>query len=177
MRKAKQAVVTSALGLAVLATPLALPTLGGSTGTVEAAEVGVDVPVDPVAIGEAIEEAKRTADNRSGFVKGAMEKAYFEAGQQHNVMVMNLSQGYNSNGLQGVHYFTTVEYDGITFGVWVFEDGTFINEGDGGYDNWAFRGWFERTGDQGHTVNFHKPLGIIRNTNVFQSDTIAEHHM
>lgn len=31
-----------------------------------------------------------------------MEKAFFEFGQQYNVMVMNLSQGYNSNQLQGV---------------------------------------------------------------------------
>lgn len=40
MRIAKQFVVTSVLGLAVavLATPLALPNLGGSTGTVEAAD-------------------------------------------------------------------------------------------------------------------------------------------
>ncbi|RDW19443.1 stress protein [Oceanobacillus arenosus] len=157
MIKAKQAVVTSALGLAVLATPLALPNLGGSTGSAEAAEVGAEVTVDPVAIGQAIDDAKRTADNRSGFVKGAMEKAFFEAGQQHNVMVMNLSQGYNSNQVQGVQYFDTVDYNGITYGVWVFDEGTFVNEGDGGYDNWAFRGWFERTEEQGHTVNFHRP--------------------
>ncbi|WP_339229789.1 stress protein [Oceanobacillus sp. FSL K6-2867] len=156
MRKVKQAVVTSALGLAVLATPLTLPTLG-VTDSAEAAEVSGEVTVDPVAIGEAIADAKKTADNRSGFVKGAMEKAFFEAGQQYNVMVMNLSQGYNSNQLQGVQYFDTVDYDGITFGVWVFEEGTFVNEGDGGYDNWAFRGWFERTGDDQKTVNFHRP--------------------
>ncbi|MDY0393926.1 hypothetical protein RWE15_04920 [Virgibacillus halophilus] len=61
MRKAKQAVVTSALGLAVLATPLALPTLGGSDGTAEAAEVGGDVTVDPVAIGQAIADAKKNS--------------------------------------------------------------------------------------------------------------------
>src|SRR6478609_10266899 len=137
MRKAKQAAVASALGLAVLATPLTLPSLGDDTGSAEAAEVGGEVTVDPVAIGQAIEDAKKSADNRSGFVKGAMEKSFFESGQQYNVMVMNLSQGYNSDQLQGVQYFD--------------------NEGDGGYDNWAFRGWFERTGDDEKTVNFHRP--------------------
>ena len=157
MRKAKQAAVASALGLAVLATPLTLPSLGDDTGSAEAAEVGGEVTVDPVAIGQAIEDAKKSADNRSGFVKGAMEKSFFESGQQYNVMVMNLSQGYNSDQLQGVQYFDTVDYDGITYGVWVFEEGTFINEGDGGYDNWAMRGWFERTGDDEKTVNFHRP--------------------
>ena len=75
MRKAKRVVVTSALGIAVLATPLALPTLGGSTGSAEAAEVSGEITVDPVAIGQAIEDAKKSADNRSGFVKGAMEKS------------------------------------------------------------------------------------------------------
>ncbi|NHH95995.1 Stress response protein YvgO [Bacillus sp. MB95] len=86
-----------------------------------------------------------------------MEKAFFESGQQYNVMVMNLSQGYNSDQLQGVQYFDTADYDDITFGVWIFEEGTFINEGDGGDDNWAFRGWLERTGDDEKTVNFHRP--------------------
>jgi len=28
---------------------------------------------------------------------------------------MNLSQGYNSNQLQGVQYFDTADYDGITY--------------------------------------------------------------
>lgn len=154
MRRAKQVVVTSVLGLSVLAMPLAMPTFGGSTGITEAAEVGGEVTIDPVAIGQAIADAKKTADNRSGFVKGAMEKTFFEAGQTYNVMVMNLSQGYNSNNLQGIQYFDTVDYDGVTFGVWVFEKGTFVNEGDGGYINWAFRGWFER---DGNTVNFHSP--------------------
>jgi len=116
MRKAKQAVVASAVGVAVLATPLALPNLGGSTGSAEDAEVGGDVTVDPVAIGQAIADAAKTADNRSGFVKGAMEKAFFESGQQYNVMVMNLSQEYNSDQLRGVQYFDTVDYDGITYG-------------------------------------------------------------
>ncbi|MGG0418705.1 stress protein [Priestia aryabhattai] len=156
MRRAKQAVVASAVGLAVLATPLALPNLGDSAGSAEAAEVGGSVTIDPVAIGQAIADAAKTADNRSGFVKGAREKAFYEAGEQYNVIVMNLSQGYDEK-LQGIQYFDTVDYDGVTFGVWVFEDGTFVNEGDGGYDNWAFRGWFERTGDDDKTVNFHRP--------------------
>jgi len=39
MRRAKQAVVASAVGLAMLATPLTLPNLGGSAGSAEAAEV------------------------------------------------------------------------------------------------------------------------------------------
>lgn len=58
MKKAKQAAVASALGLAVLATPLTLPSLGDDTGSAQAAEVGGEVTVDPVAIGQAIDDAK-----------------------------------------------------------------------------------------------------------------------
>jgi len=61
-----------------LATALALPNLWGSAGS---AEVGGDVKVDPVTIGQAIVGAAKTAEKRSGFVKGAMEKAFFESGQ------------------------------------------------------------------------------------------------
>ncbi len=78
---------------------------------------GSTVTSPPTSAASAEPVAKKTADNRSGFVKGAMEKAFFESGQQYNVMVMNLSQGYNPNQLQGVQYFDTVDYDGITFGV------------------------------------------------------------
>ena len=74
MRRAKQAVVASAVGLAMLATPLALPNLGGSAGSAEAAEVGGDVAIDPVAVGQAIADAAKTADNRSGFVKERWKK-------------------------------------------------------------------------------------------------------
>ncbi|MFE7822299.1 hypothetical protein ACFU1R_29615 [Priestia megaterium] len=81
----------------MLATPLTLPNLGASAGSAEAAEIGEYVTIDPVTIGQAIADAAKTADNQSGFVKGAMEKALFESGQQYNVMVMNLSQGYNSD--------------------------------------------------------------------------------
>ena len=93
-----------------------------------------------------------------------MEKAFFESGQQYNVMVMNLSQGYNSNQLQGVQYFDTEDYDGITYCVQVFEEGTFINEGDGGYNNWAFRGWFERIGDDQKRSTFIdlNRIGIVK---------------
>lgn len=52
-------------------------------------------------------------------------------------------------------YYDSVEYDGITFGIWVFEDGTFVNNGDGGYINWTFVGSFDREEGSG-TVDFHK---------------------
>ncbi|MCY9376009.1 hypothetical protein MOF34_12935 [Bacillus sp. T17B1] len=38
--------------------------------------------------------------------------------------------------------------------IWVFEDGSFTNKGDGGWINWAFRGWFDRDDS---TVETHRP--------------------
>lgn len=81
-------------------------------------------------------------------------QAYYNLGQQqYDVMVMNLSQGHDPSGLQGVVGYSDATYDGITYGVWIFESGTFVNEGDGGYINWAFFGVYDRP-DNGGTVHF-----------------------
>ncbi len=42
------------------------------------------------------------------------------------------------------------------FGIWVFEDGEFTNKGDGGWINWAFRGWFDRDGGHVKFLSSHK---------------------
>ena len=49
--------------------------------------------------------------------------------------------------------FTTAS---IPYGVWIFESGTFVNQGDGGFINWAFAGNCKRTGKDGKTVVFSK---------------------
>jgi hypothetical protein len=38
-------------------------------------------------------------------------------------------------------------YDGVVYGVWIFEQGTFVNNGDGGYINWAAYGLINRVSD------------------------------
>ena len=68
-------------------------------------------------------------------------------------MVFNLSQGYH-NGLRGVKFYGSANYHGVIYGIWVFESGQFTNQGDGGWINWAFKGWFDRNGQ---TVTFRKP--------------------
>ena len=92
--------------------------------------------------------------NRSGYVKSLMEGSFYEAGQRYNVMVIKADHSYTEN-LQNVVYDAKASGGNYpTFRVIVFESGVFTNRGDGGYDNWAFRGWFDR---DGMTVNFHKP--------------------
>ncbi|MEA5603976.1 hypothetical protein [Nostoc sp. UHCC 0252] len=120
-------------------------------------EGSVNVEVDALGIAEAIVSSAKTAQNREGFVKNLSETGFFQGGQQYNVMVFNLSQGYTKNFNNGIKTYFSAVYDGVIYGTWIFEDGEFTNEGDGGYINWAFQGWFERTGDQGHHVIFRKP--------------------
>ena len=109
-----------------------------------------------------IRSTKDTTNNREGFVKKLAESAFNQlTDEKYNVMVFNMNQSYTER-LNGVQLFKEEVYDDgfngdIHYGVWIFEDGEFINRGDGGYINWAFQGWFERTGDQGHHVIFTRP--------------------
>lgn len=118
-----------------------------------AAEVGLHVNLDVLGIANQIADAIKSSQNRDGFVKNLMESSFYASGQTYNVMVFNLSQEYEDH-LNGVQFYGSAVYDGITYGIWVFEDGTLTNKGDCGWINWAFRGWFDRDGS---TVEFHRP--------------------
>ncbi|CAF5205227.1 unnamed protein product, partial [Rotaria magnacalcarata] len=61
--------------------------------------------------------------------------------------VFDLSQQYKTN-LTGVQFFRAVEIDGNQYGVWVFEKGTFLNDGARGYEHWAFIGNHDFTDGQ-----------------------------
>lgn len=103
-----------------------------------------------------ITEAAQGAENREGFVRQAMETAFQEGGRLYNVLVDNLSQDYDDQ-LIGVVAYHSFDYQGIPFGVWIFESGTFTNKGDGGYANWAMRGWVTR---DGNTAYFQNPATL-----------------
>jgi hypothetical protein len=108
----------------------------------------IPVTVDPVAIGDAIAKATKSAANRDGFVRDVSYQAFYNAGgQQYNVVVMNLSQDHDPSGLRGVVGYSDATYDGVVYGVWIFEEGTFVNNGDGGYINWAAYGLIDRVSD------------------------------
>ncbi|MDB9309023.1 hypothetical protein PN471_10305 [Aphanizomenon sp. CS-733/32] len=117
------------------------------------ASANLDVQVDVLGITNLIVSSIKSARDRSGFVKNVMNTAFYGAGQRYNVMVFNLSQNYKHN-FRGVKFYGSAVYDGVTFGIWVFEHGEFLNEGDGGWINWAFSGWFNRNGKY---VRFRKP--------------------
>jgi hypothetical protein len=119
-------------------------------------EVGISlsVDVDVLGIAEAIASSVSRGQNRSGFVKDLMEKSFYAADQKYNVMVFNMSQEYEDQ-FQGVQLYASTTYDtDIIYGIWLFESGDFTNKGDGGWINWAFRGWFDRDGSH---VKFRQP--------------------
>jgi hypothetical protein len=115
-----------------------------------------DLAIGAAELGLQINNLVVASKNRPGFVKGLMEQATYAARGKYNVMVFNMSQPYNRN-IRGVKFFKQANYQGVPYGIWIFEDGTFTNKGDGGFINWAFNGRFQRSGNQGHTVTFQKP--------------------
>ncbi|AJK66750.1 stress protein [Bacillus velezensis] len=151
-----------ALGAALSLTPLSFVSaketpvpqnMAQQSSDVSAKDVGLNIDVDLLGIGNSIADAIKSAQNRDGFVKNLMESSFYASGQKYNVMVFNLSQEYEDH-FNGVQFYGSAVYDGITYGIWVFEDGSFTNKGDGGWINWAFRGWFDR---DGNSVEFHRP--------------------
>lgn len=113
---------------------------------------GLSMNVDVLGIGQAIASKVNADQNREGFVKNLMETSFHEAGGNYNVMVFNLSQDYEER-FTGVQLYGSATYGDVVYGIWVFEEGEFTKKGDGGWINWAFKGFFDRNGDY---VKFHK---------------------
>lgn len=116
-------------------------------------DAAIDLGKLSFELGTTIASAVKSAQNRSGFVKNLMNSAFYTARQRYNVMVCNLSLNYDSQ-LESVVFYRSAVYDGVTYGIWVFEKGTFTNNGDGGWINWAFTGRYQRNG---RIVRFSKP--------------------
>ncbi|AXE24274.1 stress protein [Streptomyces globosus] len=122
---------------------------GALAGKVDVASAVLDITQKIMNI---VTEAIERKQNRSGYVKSLMEGAFYESGQRYNVMVINDANGHTAH-LNGIVYDARVSGIHGKYRVIVFESGQFTNHGDGGWINWAFRGWFDRDG--GH-VNFRR---------------------
>ncbi|MEW1901857.1 stress protein [Streptomyces sp. NPDC086147] len=126
----------------------AKPGEAGALGTVPIVSVHGDAPFKG-----AVESALKNidTDDRGSYVQQAVDRVFDAAGSRYNVMVFNLSQGYE-NGLHDVKLYANVKFGKVYYGVWIFgAGGTFKNTGDGGWINWGFKGWFHRDGG---TVTF-----------------------
>ncbi|QBI54067.1 hypothetical protein [Streptomonospora litoralis] len=156
-----------ALAVAPLA---ALALLGATAGTAQAEtqapaqtqaaaavaqSPSVTVHLDDAANGFQVARAVSALDedNRGEFVRRAVEAAFEASGGRYSVIMMNLSQGYEER-LETKRLYANVRWGNINYGLWIAEAGRFTNTGDGGYINWAFKGWFDRDGG---TVHFHRP--------------------
>ena len=127
----------------------------------------LNINLDVLGIGKSIGQAIGKRQNRAAFVKSIRNKAFYAANsrktlrksrrmgykaRRYNVMVFNLAQDHKQS-FRGVRFYSNARYGNLIYGIWVFESGTFVNKGDGGYLNWAFRGQFKRNGGR---VRFRK---------------------
>jgi hypothetical protein len=116
--------------------------------------VNFNVNIDVLGIANKIASAiSRNNFNgqRAAFCKNLMETTFYAAGGRYNVVVCDLSQNYNYR-LSGVKMYAGYQFDGTTFGVWVFDRNQprgsyFRNDGRRGWDHWACRGWQKQDGN------------------------------
>jgi len=101
--------------------------------------------------------------DRQSFLKSILEKMIFEITSKQlglNALVFNLGQPCNK-ALEGVVQYWSVQYDGTSYGIWMFRSGTFENLGEGTYKNWGMYGQFKssgptvRGGSMGRFVQFY----------------------
>ncbi|TDD63234.1 stress protein [Kribbella antibiotica] len=119
---------------------------------------GITVSIARDEIGAGFEIAKQISaldikQSYASFTQKSVDIAFNQAGRRYNVMIFNLDQGYDHR-LAGVKVYASVRFAEIYYGLWVLEEGSFANTGDGGYRNWAYYGWFDR---RGQTVFFRRP--------------------
>ena len=135
--------MTTQLRAAVLGTLVVATACGFNSSSCQAQVTG-NIQIDPLAIGQAIAGAIQSANNRSAFVKDVLEKTKSQTGGRYNVMVFNMAQGYEFNPAPGTYHYTSCNYQGTIYGVWVFKSGDFRNLGDGGWINWGMWGALHR---------------------------------
>lgn len=116
--------------------------------------VNFNVNIDVLGIANKIADAIRSKQfngQRAAFCKNLMETTFYAAGGKYNVVVCDLSQDYKYK-LSGVKMYAGYQFDGTTFGVWVFDKNQhkgsyFRNDGRRGWDHWACRGWQTQEGN------------------------------
>ena len=126
-----------------------------STNALADGSVGVSINIDPLAIGNAIADAVKNNAGRGAFTDNLVETVFYQAGQKYNVLAVNMNQHPQTGGLKDVVFYgSATAPDGTLYGVWAFKSGEFTHDGDGGWINWAMKGWFTRDGDGGKHVVF-----------------------
>ena len=144
------------LGTGALAAPAAAAPPAPVSHTVQAGGEGPQVNIN-IDFNDAVRQLSSVmvaAADREALVKNAMYHAFYNIGQSRlNVMVFNLRQEHAPR-FQNVKFYSSFTINGVTYGVWIFENGSFDNNGDGGWINWGFMGNYNRNDKH---VDFYVP--------------------
>jgi hypothetical protein len=127
----------------------------------------VDVPETTKFIEECIARwsGSKSASKREAFVKDLLNRLSLDLDKKNirlNILIFNLQQPCEQ-GLQGIKYYEGFDFDDTKYGVWFFESGTFVNLGQGTFQNWGMCGNFKHSGptvkggEMGRFVEFLKP--------------------
>ncbi|MCO1574224.1 hypothetical protein M8C13_00435 [Crossiella sp. SN42] len=161
IRKQLTAVLIGAAAVTGLVLPATTAVAAPATTASVAASAAKGVKVEAInttlklttQLNRIITNAVDRHENREGYVKSIVLGAFYEAGQRYNVLVIKYRHKYTAN-LQNVVYDAKVSADGYpAFRVVVFSSGQVVNNSDGGWENWGFKGWFDRNGN---TVTFRQ---------------------
>jgi hypothetical protein len=118
---------------------------------------------DHLGIANTLANAVTPGNDRAKFVQDLMNASFTAAGSRYNVMIFktNITHRKQLNGLkfEAVTMIATGAWIPWPheYNIWVFQDGDFTNQGDGGWINWGFKGWFERNGGY---VLFRNPYAV-----------------
>ncbi len=145
---------------------------GRGRASLSGASEAAGIASDAFGIATEIRSIARKSQNRAGFVRQVMETAYGKARGRYNVLVFNESQ-LKTERLRGVKARIPVTYDGVPYIVYIFDRGTFVNRGDGGYINWAFKGKFKRQGAKKVTFYSKKRRSRRRSRRRFKRSSIS----
>ncbi|MEB3217036.1 MAG: hypothetical protein VKN72_12530 [Nostocales cyanobacterium 94392] len=110
------------------------------------ASVGVNIDVNVVdlieLIGRSIEDG--SVEGRRAFVMSLRDKINSETQGKANIMIFNRRQICHFNPNWETTRYSEAPFKGILYGAWIFTGGgTFVSEGEYGYENWGFYGWFD----------------------------------
>lgn len=147
---------TLVVGSATGATAATAPAVSQPAASVGAQSEGISLGAGSLQVASQIYDLVvqqiESGANREGLVKSLREAAWYAHDESKNVLVIKADHNYTAD-LQGVTLDAVYRLDrNPSFRVVVFDSGTVTNNGDGGYINWAFQGWFDRTDA---TVTFH----------------------
>ncbi|MFF4766219.1 hypothetical protein ACFY1V_06830 [Streptomyces sp. NPDC001255] len=144
------------------------PSYGSSDRIIDLANIGAALAWDIGAvIGAMIVDEAQKAQRVETFV-GDVQDCF----PGYNVMVTQ-PKGLTTQHMKGMLLAKTVSISSTSYRVLVFKEGAFHKDGDLGYKNWGYSGYFSRT-DENRTVTFTAPPRVTRKNDWYASSVGEE---